>query len=173
MISFLATSGDGNEKPIAVLLRAALDPSPLRTGNGSNGDCSYRRQARLEESLNQVAQEITRRNIDVQPTLRNAGGSIRGNRPWVQYQEIRWVLSRETGGSNGRKSCIRWLRGSINWREAAMTGRSTARMAWSDSDLVCVLGAIAAVKGHPAIAEAIIEMTDLNAAEMCDWLRER
>jgi hypothetical protein len=37
MISFLATSGDGNEKPIAVLLRAALDPSPLRTGNGSNG----------------------------------------------------------------------------------------------------------------------------------------
>jgi hypothetical protein len=54
-----------------------------------------------------------------------------------------------------------------------MTGRSTARMAWSDSDLVCVLGAIAAVKGHPAIAEAVIEMTDLNAAEMCDWLRER
>lgn len=48
-----------------------------------------------------------------------------------------------------------------------------AGKAWSDSDLVCVLGAIAAVKGHPAIAEAVIEMTDRNAAEMREWLRER
>jgi hypothetical protein len=38
---------------------------------------------------------------------------------------------------------------------------------------VCVLSAIAAVKGHPAIAEAVIEMTDLNAADTCVWLRER
>jgi hypothetical protein len=29
-----------------------------------------------------------------------------------------------------------------------------AAKVWSDSDLVCVLSAIAAVKGHPAIAEA-------------------
>jgi hypothetical protein len=48
-----------------------------------------------------------------------------------------------------------------------------AAKVWSDSDLVCVLSAIAAVKGHPAIAEAVIEMTDLNAADMCEWLRER
>jgi hypothetical protein len=48
-----------------------------------------------------------------------------------------------------------------------------AAKVWSDSDLVCVLSAIAAVKGHPAIAEAVIEMTDLNAADTCEWLREQ
>ena len=47
-----------------------------------------------------------------------------------------------------------------------------ADKAWSDSDLVCVLSAIAAVKGHPAIAETVIEMSDSNAADVGAWLRE-
>jgi hypothetical protein len=44
-----------------------------------------------------------------------------------------------------------------------------AEKPWADSDLACVLSAIAAAKGHAAIAEAAMELTDTNAAGALEW----
>jgi hypothetical protein len=44
-----------------------------------------------------------------------------------------------------------------------------AEKPWSDSDLACVMAALAAAKGHVAIAEAVLEFTDTNAVGVLEW----
>lgn len=43
---------------------------------------------------------------------------------------------------------------------------------WTDSDLACVMSALAAAKGHPAIAEAAMEFADANAPGALAWFFE-
>ena len=47
-----------------------------------------------------------------------------------------------------------------------------AEKPWTDSDLACVMCALAAAKGHAAIAEAAQEFTDANAAGALEWFYE-
>lgn len=44
---------------------------------------------------------------------------------------------------------------------------------WDDSRLACVLSAIAVARGHPAIAEAVLEISSENAQSLLEWLREQ
>jgi len=60
---------------------------------------------------------------------------------------------------------------------AALKGLPLLAAKWaeqplSDPDLVCVLCAIAAAKGHAAIAETVLELRDENAARALEWLSE-
>jgi hypothetical protein len=47
-----------------------------------------------------------------------------------------------------------------------------AEKPWSDADLACVMAALAAAKGHAAIAEAALEFTDTNAVGALEWFIE-
>lgn len=53
----------------------------------------------------------------------------------------------------------------------ALAGR-WAEKPWSDADLACAMGAVAAAKGHVAVAEAVLEIDDSNAEEVLQWLVE-
>ncbi len=44
--------------------------------------------------------------------------------------------------------------------------------AWTDTELACVMCALAAAKGHVAIAEAAQEFTDSNAKGVLQWFYE-
>jgi len=48
-----------------------------------------------------------------------------------------------------------------------------AEAPWDDERLACMLSTIAAAKGHCAIAEAALELSDTSADGILDWVREQ
>jgi hypothetical protein len=50
---------------------------------------------------------------------------------------------------------------------------AAATRAWDDTSLCCALSAIAAAKGHIAVAEAVLELDTKTAEAFLEWFRER
>jgi hypothetical protein len=50
---------------------------------------------------------------------------------------------------------------------------ASSNRSWDPGFLVCTLAAVAAAKGQPAVAEAILELTPEVAQEFMEWFSER
>ncbi|MBQ1782154.1 MAG: hypothetical protein II007_00715 [Gammaproteobacteria bacterium] len=57
-------------------------------------------------------------------------------------------------------------------RLPALVASASARE-WDDGLLRCALSAVAAAKGHPAVAEAVLELSPQMVEEFMEWFNER
>jgi hypothetical protein len=48
-----------------------------------------------------------------------------------------------------------------------------SRAPWSAEQLVCCLAAIAVAKGHPTVAEVVLELSPETAAQYLDWIEHQ